>query len=52
MIKRALISVYDKSGLEALVEALGGYGVGSINSGGGARKSRGSGDGKSGEGRG
>ena len=38
MIKRALISVYDKSGLEKLVEALGGYGVEIISSGGTARK--------------
>ena len=40
MIKRALISVYDKSGLEALVEALGEYGVEIISSGGTARKIR------------
>ncbi len=40
MIKRALISVYDKSGLEALVEALGGYGVEIISSGGTARRIR------------
>jgi len=38
MIKRALISVYDKSGLEKLAEALGGYGVEIISSGGTARK--------------
>ncbi|MCD4726612.1 MAG: hypothetical protein K8R46_03050 [Pirellulales bacterium] len=38
MIKRALISVYDKSGLEKLVEALGGCGVEIISSGGTARK--------------
>ena len=38
MIKRALISVYDKSGLEKLVEAFGGYGVEIISSGGTARK--------------
>ena len=38
MIKRALISVFDKSGLEKLVEALGGYGVEIISSGGTARK--------------
>ena len=38
MIKRALISVYNKSGLEKLVEALGGYGVEIISSGGTARK--------------
>ncbi len=40
MIKRALISVYDKSGLEGLVEALGEYGVEIISSGGTARKIR------------
>ncbi len=38
MIKRALISVYDKIGLEKLVEAFGGYGVEIISSGGTARK--------------
>ena len=38
MIKRALISVYDKSGLEKLVETFGGYGVEIISSGGTARK--------------
>jgi phosphoribosylaminoimidazolecarboxamide formyltransferase/IMP cyclohydrolase len=38
MIKRALISVFDKSGLENLAEALGGYGVEIISSGGTARK--------------
>ena len=38
MIKRALISVYNKSGLEKLVEALGGYSVEIISSGGTARK--------------
>ncbi len=40
MIKRALISVYDKSGLEDLVEALGSYGVEIISSGGTARRIR------------
>lgn len=40
MIKRALISVYDKSGLESLVEALGEYGVEIISSGGTARNIR------------
>ena len=40
MIKRALISVYDKSGLEALVEALSGYDVEIISSGGTARRIR------------
>jgi len=38
MIKRALISVYDKSGLEALVSALKEYDVKIISSGGTARK--------------
>jgi phosphoribosylaminoimidazolecarboxamide formyltransferase/IMP cyclohydrolase len=40
MIERALISVYDKSGLEGLVEALAGYGVEIISSGGTARRIR------------
>jgi phosphoribosylaminoimidazolecarboxamide formyltransferase/IMP cyclohydrolase len=40
MIERALISVYDKSGLENLVEALTGYGVEIISSGGTARRIR------------
>jgi len=40
MIERALISVYDKSGLEGLVEALSGYGVEIISSGGTARRIR------------
>ena len=40
MIKRALISVYDKAELESLVEALGKYGVEIISSGGTARKIR------------
>jgi phosphoribosylaminoimidazolecarboxamide formyltransferase/IMP cyclohydrolase len=34
MIKRALISVYDKSGLEKLIEILGLYGVEVVSSGG------------------
>ena len=38
MIKRALISVYDKSGLEELVAALGGLGVEIVSSGGTARR--------------
>jgi len=38
MIERALISVYDKSGLEGLVEALGVYGVEIVSSGGTARR--------------
>ena len=38
MIKRALISVYDKAGLEDLVEALGRFNVEIISSGGTARK--------------
>ena len=38
MIKRALISVYDKTGLEKIVEACGDYGVEIISSGGTARK--------------
>ena len=37
-MERALISVYDKSGLEGLVEALGEYGVEIISSGGTARR--------------
>lgn len=40
MIKRALISVYDKSGLEELVSALGELGVEIVSSGGTARKIR------------
>lgn len=40
MIKRALISVYDKSGLQELVEALGEYGVEIVSSGGTARRIR------------
>jgi len=40
MIKRALISVYDKSGLEELVKALGRYGVEIVSSGGTARRIR------------
>ncbi len=40
MIERALISVYDKSGLEELVGALAGYGVEIISSGGTARRIR------------
>lgn len=40
MIKRALISVYDKSGLEGLVEALGEFGVEIVSSGGTARRIR------------
>ena len=38
MIKRAIISVYDKQGLETLVPALGKYGVKIISSGGSARR--------------
>jgi phosphoribosylaminoimidazolecarboxamide formyltransferase/IMP cyclohydrolase len=38
LIERALISVYDKSGLEDLVEALGAYGVEIISSGGTAKR--------------
>lgn len=38
MIKRAIISVYDKQGLETLVPALGKYGVKIISSGGTARR--------------
>jgi phosphoribosylaminoimidazolecarboxamide formyltransferase/IMP cyclohydrolase len=40
MIKRALISVFDKGGLERLVEALGGFGVEIVSSGGTARRIR------------
>jgi phosphoribosylaminoimidazolecarboxamide formyltransferase/IMP cyclohydrolase len=40
MIERALISVYDKSGLEELVSALGELGVEIVSSGGTARKIR------------
>jgi phosphoribosylaminoimidazolecarboxamide formyltransferase/IMP cyclohydrolase len=40
MIKRALISVYDKSGLEELVSALGELGVEIVSSGGTARRIR------------
>jgi phosphoribosylaminoimidazolecarboxamide formyltransferase/IMP cyclohydrolase len=40
MIERALISVYDKSGLEELVAALAVYGVEIISSGGTARRIR------------
>ncbi len=40
MIKRALISVYDKSGLNELVEALGDLGVEIVSSGGTARRIR------------
>jgi phosphoribosylaminoimidazolecarboxamide formyltransferase/IMP cyclohydrolase len=40
MLKRALISVYDKSGLEELVEALSELGVEIVSSGGTARKIR------------
>lgn len=38
MIKRALISVYDKKGLEELVQFLGEFGVEIVSSGGTARK--------------
>jgi len=38
LIKRALVSVYDKSGLEELAEALGTYDVEIISSGGTARR--------------
>ena len=38
MIKRAIISVYDKQGLETLVPALGKFGVKIISSGGTARR--------------
>ena len=40
MIKRALISVYDKSGLEEIVSALGKFGVEIVSSGGTARRIR------------
>jgi len=40
VIKRALISVYDKSGLQELVEGLGEYGVEIVSSGGTARRIR------------
>ncbi len=40
MIKRALISVYDKHGLEELVEALGEFDVEIVSSGGTARRIR------------
>ena len=40
MIERALISVYDKSGLEEFVAALGDLGVEIVSSGGTARKIR------------
>jgi phosphoribosylaminoimidazolecarboxamide formyltransferase/IMP cyclohydrolase len=40
VIKRALISVYDKNGLEELVEAFGEYGVEIVSSGGTARRIR------------
>jgi len=40
LIERALISVYDKTGLEELVEALGGYGVEIVSSGGTAWRIR------------
>jgi phosphoribosylaminoimidazolecarboxamide formyltransferase/IMP cyclohydrolase len=40
MIKRALISVYDKADLESLVETLGRFNVEIISSGGTARKIR------------
>jgi phosphoribosylaminoimidazolecarboxamide formyltransferase/IMP cyclohydrolase len=40
LIKRALISVYDKSGLEGLVEALGEFCVEIVSSGGTARRIR------------
>ncbi len=40
MIERALISVYDKSGLEGLVVALGDLGVEIVSSGGTARRIR------------
>lgn len=40
MIERALISVYDKSGLEELVAALGSLGVEIVSSGGTARRIR------------
>ncbi|TET73178.1 IMP cyclohydrolase [Candidatus Bathyarchaeota archaeon] len=40
MIKRALISVYDKSGLEEIISALGEFGVEIVSSGGTARRIR------------
>lgn len=40
MIKRALISVYDKNGLEEVVSALGEFGVEIVSSGGTARRIR------------
>ena len=40
MIKRALISVYDKSGLEEIVSALGEFGIEIVSSGGTARRIR------------
>jgi phosphoribosylaminoimidazolecarboxamide formyltransferase/IMP cyclohydrolase len=40
MIKRALISVYNKSGLEEIVSALGEFGVEIVSSGGTARRIR------------
>lgn len=40
MVERALISVYDKGGLEELVAALGGLGVEIVSSGGTARRIR------------
>lgn len=40
MIKRALISVYDKSGLEKLLDVLGEFGVEIVSSGGTARRIR------------
>jgi phosphoribosylaminoimidazolecarboxamide formyltransferase/IMP cyclohydrolase len=40
LIERALISVYDKSGLEELVSVLGGLGVEIVSSGGTARRIR------------
>jgi phosphoribosylaminoimidazolecarboxamide formyltransferase/IMP cyclohydrolase len=43
MIKRALISVYDKSGLGELMEALSEFGVEIVSSGGTARRIRGMG---------
>ncbi len=40
MVERALISVYDKGGLEELVAALGSLGVEIVSSGGTARRIR------------
>ena len=40
MIKRALISVYDKNGLEEIISALGEFGVEIVSSGGTARRIR------------